>query len=202
MTTFQPALPARIVRWGDVRIPAIRWAWLLQRAPLLFIAIENSFYVYTYILEVYKVPAVVAAIGGVTFDLVIIGMIALSDFVRNADNKKLTVSMYYGINILCTLAMILFSMLAHSPNNKFSGVSIELALTAIALPLVGLAYSSYYERVISNANEKRIAFERANAYMSYCGNGFEAALRRNNHEHRCSLCKAIKARGDVGARKG
>lgn len=129
----------------------INWKYLLQRAPMVALALLSSWGVGGFILQSGKANEFIAIIGASAFDLVFLGVIALAD--QQLTVKRSTHVLYWVLNIGAALVAALMNTLYYS-GGMYSGITPESTTHGALFAVFGLLYSLYYHGVMSEALEK------------------------------------------------
>lgn len=146
----------------------INWKWLLQRAPMIALALLSSWGVGGFILQSGKANEVIAVIGAGAFDLVFLGVIALAD--QQLTTKQSTHILYWVLNCGAALVAALMNTLYYS-GGSYSGITAESVTHGALFAVFGLLYSLYYHGVMSEAlakDEEQAELDAARVQCPYC----------------------------------
>lgn len=181
-TTAQNFRPILAAKEGLAWYKRINWKWILQRIPMLLFATVSSYGVSEY-LRLSGTPAPFHQLGGITFDVGFLGVIALADQLLNKSTGSRVY--YYVLNITLALLAAIFNVLAHS-NGKYANITPEAITAGAPFALVGLAYALFYETVMQQAINKDIEQEAATKFKcKYCGDGFSSQNAMYGHYRSC-----------------
>jgi hypothetical protein len=144
---------------------SINWKWLLQRAPMIALALLSSWGVGGFILQSGRANLVVAIVGAGAFDLVFLGVIALADQLLTI--KRSTHMLYWVLNIGAAFVAALMNTLYYS-GGTYSGITAESVTHGALFAIFGLLYSLYYHGVMSEALEKEDEQAREDAARVQC----------------------------------
>lgn len=185
------------------------WKWLLQRLPMLLFAIVSSYGV-SHLLEMLGTPTPFHQLGGISFDIGFLGVIALAD--QQLTKTLLSRIYYYALNISLAGIAALFNVLSHA-GGKFAEITPEAIVAGAPFALVGLAYALFYEQVMQQAIDKELAKERkeeelaerkrrteiereeyesANPFVCSCGERKPTKKALSNHQRYCAVHKTAK----------
>lgn len=131
----------------------INFKWLLQRMPLLLFAIVSSYGV-GHLLDISGLPAPFYQLGGISFDIGFLGVIALADMQLTKTWKSQVA--YYALNIVMSSLAALFNTLSHA-NGKYSNITAENITVGVPFAIVGLLFALYYHSIMDAAIEKEMA---------------------------------------------
>lgn len=161
--------PMRAAQSGDQPwYKRVNWKWLLQRAPMIALALLSSWGVGGFILQSGKANEVIAVIGAGAFDLVFLGVIALAD--QQLTTKRSTHMLYWVLNCGAALVAALMNTLYYS-GGAYSGITAESVTHGALFAVFGLLYSLYYHGVMSEAlakDEEQAELDAARAQCPYC----------------------------------
>lgn len=153
----------------------INYKWWLQRIPMFLFAFVSSYGV-GHFLHLSGLPAPFYQLGGISFDIGFLGVIALADM----QLKKTTWSKisYYLLNAGMSGLAALFNVLAHA-GGKYTAITPEAITAGAPFAVIGLLFALYYESVMSGYIEKEEKIKEAQekkdaetAYKcNYCGQG-------------------------------
>jgi hypothetical protein len=164
-TQFRPLLT------GDENLyiwQRINWRWLLQRVPMLLFAIVSSYGV-GHLLHLRGVPWPIDYLGGITFDIGFLGVIALAD----QQLKKTTWSQvaYYLLNCAMSGLAALFNILSQS-GGTYAAITAEHITVGAPFAIVGLCFAFYYHSVMQVHIEQELYKTAQNRYhCEYCNIG-------------------------------
>lgn len=147
----------------------VNWKWLLQRAPMVALALLSSWGVRGFILQSGMANEIVAGIGAGAFDLVFLGVIALAD--QQLTTKRSTHILYWVLNVGAAAVAALMNTLYYS-GGSYSGVSAESITHGALFAVFGLLYSLYYHGVMTEAldrEERQQADHAARVQCPHCG---------------------------------
>lgn len=153
------------ITFPKVGIPRINWKYLLQRAPMVALALLSSWGVRGFILQSGKANEIVAAVGASAFDLVFLGVIALAD--QQLTVKRSTHVLYWVLNIGAAMVAALMNTLYYS-GGTYAGITPESTTHGALFAVFGLLYSLYYHGVMSEALEKDAAQAEKDAARVQC----------------------------------
>lgn len=201
-TTLKQFRPLRsdvqITKWYHY-FNLINWAWLLQRVPMLLFAIVSSYGVGHY-LSLSGVPTPFDILGGISFDIGFLGVIAIAD----QQLKKTWQSQvaFYILNSVMAGLAALFNVLSHS-GGMYENITLEAITAGAPFAIVGLAFALYYNTVmqqlineevdilaqIKREKEDQAQYIKDNPYPCLCGDRFSSAQKRINHRRSCQIYK-------------
>lgn len=147
----------------------LNWKWLLQRVPMVALALLSSWGVGGFILQSGKANPAVAIVGAGAFDLVFLGVIALAD--QQLTIKRSTHVLYWALNIGAAAVAALMNTLYYS-GGTYSGITAESVTHGALFAVFGLLYSLYYHGVMSEAlqaDEQEAKRQREIVNCRYCG---------------------------------
>lgn len=183
----------------------VNWAWLLQRLPIFVLSIESSYNVWGYLRLTGTNPAV-SLIGSIGFDIVFIGMVALSDQIRELVTDELgKVSkhhidwLFWCINLGALLAAFLGGLLYHS-GGSYSKVTAESLTRAAMFPVLSLLYTLYFDKKVKKIKEQHEGLIRAYPLAcEYCGKRYKSdeVKKLNGHKAQCEARKQHNASGST-----
>lgn len=155
----------------------INWKWFLQRIPMLLFAIVSSYGV-GHFLYLSGLPAPFYQLGGISFDIGFLGVIALADmqFQKTWQNK----AAYYLLNIAMSGLAALFNVLAHS-GGTYANITPEAITAGVPFAVIGLCFALFYESIMSSAIDKETKMTEEQ--------GKQDALTKE----KCKYCGAGKA---------
>lgn len=190
MPQFRPLLVGKEAE-GKAWWQLINFKWLLQRIPMFLFALVSSYGVGHY-LFLSGLPAPFYHLGGVSFDIGFLGVIALADMQlkKTWQNK----AAYYLLNITMSGLAALFNVLSHA-DGKYSNITPEAITAGVPFALIGLAFAMYYESVMSGYIDKELEQEekqqkdlQATAYKcKYCGDGKPSMNAVYGHYRSCAM---------------
>lgn len=143
----------------------INWKWLLQRVPMVALALLSSWGVGGFILQSGKANWIVAGVGAGAFDLVFLGVIALAD--QQLTTKRSTHVLYWALNVGAALVAALMNTLYYS-GGTYASITAESVTHGALFAVFGLLYSLYYHGVMSEALQKDEEEAEANAARMQC----------------------------------
>lgn len=180
-TQFRPLLTGK----DDAYIwQRINWRWLLQRIPMLLFAIVSSYGV-GHLLHLTNVPWPFDWLGGITFDIGFLGMIALAD----QQLKKTTWSQiaYYTLNFAMSGLAALFNVLSHS-GGKYANITPEDITVGAPFAIVGLCFAFYYHSIMRIHIDQEIQDQEQNKYhCEYCNIGRASKQAVFSHYRYCQI---------------
>lgn len=189
-TQFRPLLvgaDAEGLNWFQ----KINFKWLLQRVPMLLFAIVSSYGV-GHFLYLSGLPAPFYQLGGISFDIGFLGVIALADmqFQKTLSNKLA----YYALNITMSGLAALFNVLAHS-GGTYANITPEAITAGVPFAVIGLAFALFYESIMSSAIDaetKAIKDQEDKDALTkepckYCGTGFPKLSAVYGHYRSCAM---------------
>jgi hypothetical protein len=171
----------------------INWKWVLQRIPMILFAIVSSYGV-GHFLHLSGLPAPFYQLGGISFDIGFLGVIALADMqLQKTLWNRLA---YYILNGSMSGLAALFNVLSHA-GGKYENITPEAITAGVPFAIIGLAFALYYETVMSGYIEQETQIEeqqredaRATAYKcKYCGEGFSKQPAVYGHYKSCQKRK-------------
>lgn len=201
-TTIKQFRPLRsditIIKWSDY-LRVINYSWLLQRIPMLLFAIVSSYGVGHY-LSISGVPSPFDILGGISFDIGFLGVIAIAD----QQLKKTTGSQvaFYVLNTVMAGLAALFNVLSHA-DGQYANITPEAITAGAPFAIVGLAFALYYNTVMQQQIDEEIdtkakidkeqkdqaQYEKDNPYACACGIRFNSAQKRISHRRSCDVYK-------------
>ncbi len=189
-TQFRPFLVG-VDAEGLNAFQRINFKWLLQRTPMLFFAVVSSYGV-GHFLYLSGLPAPFYQMGGVSFDIGFLGVIALADmqFQKTVWNK----AAYYLLNAAMSGLAALFNVLAHS-DGKYSNITPEAITAGVPFAIIGLCFALFYESIMSSAidtevKQKKIDDDKAAetaVRCDYCGEGKKNMAAIYGHYKSCAM---------------
>jgi len=167
----------------------INFKWLLQRIPMLLFAIVSSYGV-GHFLFLSGLPAPFYQLGGISFDIGFLGVIALADmqFQKTTGNRVA----YYVLNGSMSGLAALFNVLAHS-GGTYANITPEAITAGVPFAIIGFAFALFYESVMSSAIDvetKQIKDQEEKDALTrepckYCGTGFPKMSAVYGHYKSC-----------------
>lgn len=170
-------------------------AWLLQRLPIFVLSIESAYNVWGY-LRLTGTNVLISIIGSIGFDAIYIGLVALSDQIREIvlDNSgKLAKGhidfLFWCINVGAVAAAFLAGLLYHS-GGSYSQVTAESFTRAILFPVLSLLYTLYFDRKakrIKQQNETML--KQYPLFCEFCGRRYKEGEEKklNGHKAQCTV---------------
>ena len=212
MPQFRPINIGVSAEWWEVW-KYINWKWLLQRIPMLLFAIVSSYGV-GHFLELSGLPSPFYQLGGISFDIGFLGVIALADMqLKKTIWNKIA---YYLLNGSMSGLAALFNVLSHA-DGKYTYITPEAITAGVPFAIIGLCFALYYETVMSSYIEKEEQLkeeekkeaEKTAYKCKYCGEGkvsqaavyghYKTCMLRATHTNnpgkdtcKCLLCQADK----------
>lgn len=175
----------------------VNYKWWLQRIPMFLFAFVSSYGV-GHFLHLSGLPFPFDYLGGISFDIGFLGVIALADM----QLKKTTWSKvaYYLLNVGMSGLAALFNVLSHA-NGKYMEITPEAITAGAPFALVGLLFALYYESVMSGYIEKEEKILQAQEEKAketavpcdYCGEGKKNKAAVYGHYKSCTM-KAMHTR--------
>lgn len=164
-TQFRPLLTGKEKEYIWNRI---NWRWLLQRVPMLLFAIVSSYGV-GHLLHLRGVPWPIDYLGGITFDIGFLGVIALAD--QQLKKTRWSQIAYYLLNFALSGLAALFNVLSQS-GGTYANISAEHITIGAPFAIVGLCFAFYYHSVMQTYIEKELETAERNKYhCEYCNVG-------------------------------
>lgn len=171
----------------------INWKWFLQRIPMFLFAVVSSYGV-GHFLYLSGLPAPFYQLGGISFDIGFLGVIALADM----QIKKSLASnvIYYILNAsMCILASV-FNILSHS-GGKYADITWEHITAGAPFAIMGLAFALFYHSVMATYINKEIQQQEQQALeeaatkekCKYCGEGKPSLTAVYGHYRSCEQKK-------------
>lgn len=164
----------------------MNWKWLLQRVPMVALALLSSWGVGGFILQSGKANSAVAIVGAGAFDLVFLGVIALAD--QQLTVKRSTHVLYWALNVGAAAVAALMNTLYYS-GGTYAGITAESVTHGALFAVFGLLYSLYYHGVMSEAlqaDENEAERQRAIVECRYCGAECKNQAAEYSHFRTCS----------------
>lgn len=164
-TQFRPLLTGKENAYIWQRI---NWRWLLQRVPMLLFAIVSSYGV-GHLLHLRDVPWPIDYLGGITFDVGFLGVIALAD----QQLKKTVWSQiaYYVLNCALSGLAALFNVLSQS-GGTYANIRAEDITVGAPFAIVGLCFAFYYHSIMQTYIEQELKIaENTKYHCEYCNIG-------------------------------
>lgn len=190
MPQFRPLITGEAAK--DLWIwERINWKWLLQRIPMLLFAIVSSYGV-GHFLHLSGLPSPFYQLGGISFDIGFLGVIALADMqLKKTTWNKIA---YYVLNASMSGLAALFNVLSHA-NGKYTEITPEAITAGVPFALIGLAFALYYETVMSGyieqetkIQEKQAEDDKLTAFKcKYCGEGKASQNAVYGHYRSCAM---------------
>lgn len=178
-TQFRPLLIGTNARYFWQRI---NWKWLLQRTPMLLFAIVSSYGV-GHLLHLRDIPWPIDWLGGITFDIGFLGVIALAD----QQLKKTTWSQvaYYLLNFALSGLAALFNVLSQS-GGTYQAITAEDITIGAPFAIVGLCFAFYYHSIMqAYINQEIDNAERSKYHCEYCNLGKSSKQAVWSHYKHC-----------------
>lgn len=171
----------------------INFKWLLQRLPMLLFASVSSYGV-GHLLYLSGLPSPFYEMGGISFDVGFLGVIALADMQLKQNWR--TQLAYYALNITMSALAALFNVLSHA-QGKYANITAEDITVGVPFALVGLAFAFYYHSVMSTYIDKETKIEEENEKTAaqtkekckYCGEGKPTMNAVYGHYRSCAMKK-------------
>lgn len=190
MPQFRPLLTgveAENLSWFE----KINWKWFLQRIPMLLFAIVSSYGV-GHLLYLSGLPAPFYQLGGISFDVGFLGVIALADMQLTKTTWNRIV--YFLLNGAMSGLAALFNVLSHA-NGKYENITPEAITAGAPFAIIGLLFAMYYESVMSGyiAKEEKLQEQqqeedKKTAYKcKFCGTGKESMNAVYGHYRNCTM---------------
>jgi hypothetical protein len=173
--TFRPFKNGPDLSWFQ----RINWKWVLQRAPMIALAVLSSWGVGGFIMQSGKAPLPVAIIGGGAFDLAFLGVIALAD--QQLQKTWRSTILYFVLNVGAALVAALFNTLYYA-GGTYAGITAEAITHGAPFAVFGLLFSLYYHEVMSQAIERELKTAHK---CKVCGKGFGSENALNGHKQAC-----------------
>lgn len=196
----------------------INLKWILQRAPMLLFATVSSYGV-AHFLQLSGLPFPFDWLGGISFDIGFLGVIALAD--QQLEKTKLSIVTYYALNIVMSALAALFNVLSHA-DGIYANITAEDITAGVPFAIVGLVFALFYHSIMDKAMEKdaiaqrkateeaerkqalearaeeqrlelqlqRERYEAENPYMCVCGKRYPKNTGLSNHKRNCADYKA------------
>lgn len=190
MPQFRPINIGVSAKWYEVW-KYINWKWLLQRIPMLLFAIVSSYGV-GHFLELSGLPAPFYQLGGISFDIGFLGVIALADMqLKKTVWNKIA---YYLLNGSMSGLAALFNVLSHAAG-KYNEITPEAITAGVPFAIIGLCFALYYETVMSSYIDQETAIQQDAAdkeaqtkeKCKYCGQGFPKMSAMYGHYRSCAM---------------
>lgn len=169
----------------------INFKWLLQRIPMLFFATVSSYGV-GHFLFLSGLPEPFYQLGGVSFDVGFLGVIALADMqlTKTVWNKVA----YYVLNASMSGLAALFNVLSHA-GGKYENITPEAITAGVPFAIIGLAFALYYETVMSGYMDQEAAVQMKQQVKDdatkepcdYCGEGKKNKAAVYGHYKSCAM---------------
>lgn len=179
----------------------INWTWLLQRAPIVILSVESAANVFGY-LKLTNTHEIISWVGAGGFDAVFVGMVALSDQIRELEvdeagkiKKGQTDYLFWSINLGALVSSFAFGLLYHS-GGSYSAVTPESFTRALVFPFLSLLYTLYFDRKVKMIKVQREKVLRDYPLAcEYCSKRFKAGEQKklNGHLAQCDARKQQKA---------
>lgn len=164
-TQFRPLLTGKENAYIWQRI---NWRWLLQRVPMLLFAIVSSYGV-GHLLHITGVPWPFDWLGGITFDIGFLGMIALAD--QQLQKTTWSQITYYVLNVVMSGLAALFNVLSHS-GGKYANITPEDITVGAPFAIVGLCFALYYHSIMRIHIDTELKQQEQTRYhCEYCNVG-------------------------------
>lgn len=173
---FRPFLAAAPDLWWFERI---NWRWVLQRAPMLVLALMSSWGVGGFVYQSGRAPIPVAVLGGVAFDLAFLGVIALAD--QQLDKDLASHVLYWVLNVGAAFVAGLCNTLYYA-GGTYADITAEAVTHGAPFALFGLLFSLYYHHMTSKAIHAEL--RTAHKCLS-CSRGFPSENALNGHKRHC-----------------
>lgn len=171
----------------------INFKWWLQRIPMFLFAVVSSYGV-GHFLHLRGLPFPFDYLGGISFDIGFLGVIALADM----QLKKTRASniAYYLLNGAMSGLAALFNVLSHA-QGKYANIRAEDITAGAPFALVGLAFAFYYHSVMSTYIEQEEQLKKAEddkaaqtkEKCKYCGEGKPTMNAVYGHYRSCTMKK-------------
>ena len=168
----------------------INWTWLLQRIPMFLFAIVSSYGVGHFLYQS-GTPIPFNIVGGISFDLGFLGIIALADMqiTKTLASKIL----YFVLNVGLSALAALFNTLSHS-DGKYSNITLESFTAGAPFAVVGLLFAIYYHSVMNgflDKEEKQQEEDKKASQLTahkckFCGEGKPSQAAVYGHYKTCT----------------
>lgn len=161
----------------------INWKWLLQRTPMLLFAVVSSYGV-GHFLHLSGLPFPFDWLGGISFDIGFLGVIALAD--QQLKKTWLSQTAYYVLNVVMSGLAALFNILSHS-GGRYAAITAEDITAGAPFALVGLAFAFYYHSVMRMHIDDELNRQTQSKYhCEYCNLGKPSKQAVWSHYKYCS----------------
>lgn len=178
-TQFRPLLTGSDDKYLWQRI---NWKWLLQRIPMLLFAIVSSYGV-GHLLQLRGVPWPVDWLGGITFDIGFLGVIALAD--QQLKKTLWSQIAYYLLNCAMSGLAALFNVLSQS-GGTYANITAEDITVGAPFAIVGLCFAFYYHSVMQTYINQEIDTAEKNKYhCEFCNLGRPSKQAVFSHYRYC-----------------
>jgi hypothetical protein len=169
----------------------INWKWFLQRIPMFLFAIVSSYGV-GHFLYLSDIPAPFYQLGGISFDIGFLGVIALADM--QISRTTASTIIYYALNGVMSGLAALFNVLSHA-GGKYTNVTAEHITAGIPFALLGLFFALYYHSVMRQYIQQEIDSEERKQEQEalvkekckYCGEGKPSVQAVWGHYRSCAM---------------
>ena len=169
----------------------INFRWWLQRIPMFLFAFVSSYGV-GHFLYLSGLPAPFYQLGGISFDIGFLGVIALADMQlkKTAWNRIA----YYLLNAGMSGLAALFNILSHA-GGMYDNITWEAITAGAPFAIIGLLFALFYESVMSGYIDKEERLlqeekEREDATKEkckYCGTGKATMNAVYGHYKTCTM---------------
>lgn len=173
-------------KWFILRINI---KWWLQRIPMFLFAFVSSYGV-GHLLKLSGLPAPFYQLGGISFDIGFLGVIALADMQLTRDRKS-TIA-YYALNITMSVLAALFNVLSHA-GGKYADITAENVTAGAPFAIVGLLFALYYHSVMAvyieqetiETKKEEDKAAQTKEKCKYCGEGKPSMNAVYGHYRSC-----------------
>lgn len=185
---FRPLLAVDNIEWYR----RINWKWVLQRIPMVLFAIVSSYGV-GHFLEISGLPFLFAVLGGISFDIGFLGVIAIADqHLKKTRSSQIT---YYAINITMSFLAALFNVLSHS-GGTYAAITAEDITAGAPFAIVGLVFALFYHAIMSQKIDEEIALQTETDKVEK-----EKVQYEKDHPYSCVCTARFKTRSGLGKHK-
>lgn len=160
--------------------------WLLARLPSVLLTIPSAYGVASFASE--KLPLLIAALAGFSFEAAMIGAIAIADqqyVIRRSRTAKLSEAittsaiLWWSLMLTAVLASALSNMLFFA-GGTYSGITPEVITHSVPLPIVNFFYNLALHNAIANRKPQY-------SCPKGCGRLFDTQDSANGHMARCGV---------------
>lgn len=169
----------------------INWKWFLQRIPMFLFALVSSYGV-GHFLYLSGLPTPFYQLGGISFDIGFLGVIALADM--QISRTLASTIIYYMLNFSMSALAAIFNILSHS-GGTYATITWEHITAGAPFAIMGLIFALYYHSVMKHYIERELQQQEQQALeqaatrekCKYCGEGKGSIQAIYGHYKSCPM---------------